>query len=95
MGVVSPCFHPARMRLSTCASTPFMPSRHRFRRQPLQIGIERSVDAQAVMVEIGIAQPLHQPVAHQVDEVRRLTRVDIHRAQVERLPPWLASPVLW
>ena len=75
--------HPAFTRracsFSTCSSTTFMPSVTASVGHPLQIRIERGVDAQAVMVEIRIAHALHQPVAHQVDEIRRLTGIDVHR----------------
>ena len=37
------------------------------------------------MVEVRLAHVLHQPVAHQVDEVRRLARIDVHGPQVQRL----------
>ena len=37
------------------------------------------------MVEVRVAHVLHQPVAHQVNEVRRLARIDVDRRQVERL----------
>ena len=59
--------------------------RHCIGRLSLQIRVERGVDAQALPIEIGIAHVLHQPVAYQVDEVRRLTGIDVHRGQLERL----------
>ena len=52
---------------------------------PLQIGIERGVDAQAFAVEVALAQLLHQLIVHQVDEVGRLAGVHALLGQMQRL----------
>ena len=59
--------------------------RHRLGGLSLQIRIERGIDSQALMIKVRIPQVLHQPVAHQVDEIRRLTGIDVHRGQRKRL----------
>ena len=50
---------------------------HRVGGHLLQIRIERSVDAKAGMVEVRVSQPLHQPVAHQVNKIGRLAGIDV------------------
>ena len=46
------------------------------RRNPLQLGIKRRVDAQTFAVEVAIAKFLHELIVHQVHEVRSLAGVD-------------------
>ncbi len=50
----------------------------------LQLRIERSINAQALLVVFALAQSLCQLFADQVDEVRRLARVHGSRNDVER-----------
>jgi len=51
----------------------------------LQIGIERSIDAQAFAIEFSFTKPLRQLITHQVHKVRRLAGVHALRRQVQRL----------
>ena len=57
---------------------------HRRRRGFLQVGIDRGVDAIALVVHLALVELADQRVAHQVDEVGRVAGLDVRRRQFQR-----------
>ncbi len=54
------------------------------RRRLLQVGIERSVDAIGLVVEIMFGELLQQRVAHHVDEIGRVAGFHVRRGELQR-----------
>ena len=92
---VVPCFDSARMKPFHLRVNHLHAFGHRIRRYLLQIRIQRRVDAQAFTIEIRVPQVLHQPVAHQVDKIWRLARIDVDRRKVEWLSLGDVLPPAW
>ena len=58
---------------------------HRFGGGALQFRVERGVDAERVVAKLLVAEPLGKLVMHQVDEVRRFTRIHAGLREDQRL----------